>query len=101
LKKRTGWPRKLRLQWDTSFDRQRQQLNPQKVERITLEMARFLAEKAVHDTLAGVEKRRTDPTEQEWLLRCAADRVLSKTQTEGLIYRPKVSQRPLALARFC
>jgi integrase len=59
----------LRAQWLTRFDEQRQQLNPQKVERITPAMAKFLAEKAVHDSLAQDEKLRTDPSEQEWLLR--------------------------------
>jgi integrase len=61
--------RLLWVEWDAKFEQQRKQLNPQKVERITPEIARFLAEKAVHDTLAGDETRRTDPTEQEWLLR--------------------------------
>jgi hypothetical protein len=71
--------RQLRVKCDATIERQRQQLNPLKVERITPEMAQFLAEKAVHDTLAGDEKSRTDPTDQEGLLLFSA-RVSSVVQ---------------------
>jgi hypothetical protein len=58
----------LLAHWLDKFEQQRRMLNPQKVDRITPEMARFLAEKMLRDSLASDEALRTDPAEREWLL---------------------------------
>lgn len=59
----------LRAEWDSRFEQQLRQLHPTKVDRITPEMARLLAEKAVHDSLARDQRLRTDSSEQEPLIR--------------------------------
>lgn len=51
----------LRAQWDARFEQQRQQLNPQRVERVTPAIAKLIAQKALYDTLDREDVRLDRP----------------------------------------
>jgi integrase len=61
--------RQLRVQWDATFKQQREQLRataPEKVERITTEMAKALADAVKHTILDIDERVRTNP--KQWAI---------------------------------
>jgi integrase len=87
----------LRAHWLSEFERQRlQRPAAQKVERITPEVARFLANQMLHETLSHDEATRTDPSQQEWLLRW-----MRGMEMEGANVVPdRLSGMPEALAEM-
>jgi hypothetical protein len=68
LKEANGKAAKLQAHWMTRFDEQRKALNPLRVEHITTEMGRLLAERVTAQILGTDEKLRNEPETARLLL---------------------------------
>jgi hypothetical protein len=69
---------KLRAEWLARFDEQRRELNPQKADKLTPELAQVLAQRVAARLLADDQRLRTDPDAAKTLLRVLRTVVPSK-----------------------
>ena len=94
LKDANGKAATLQAQWMTRFDEQRKMLNPLRVEHVTPEMGKLLAERVTASILGTDEKLRNEPETARLLL----DALRPFRKGYGLTIGPYAPPAPIAAA---